>query len=98
MAQQAMDTFVAVMDDGSERLVTRGEMLPDSHELVKRDAKGSGILFRPLNIDGDDVVPAKSAPPKAAAAPPAPVKPAPAAAAPAPAPAKAAPPKAAGKP
>lgn len=69
MAQQAMDTFVAVMDDGSERLVTKGEMLPDSHELVKRDSKGSGGLFRPVNIDGDDVAPAKSVPAKAEPAP-----------------------------
>jgi hypothetical protein len=69
MAQQAMDTFVAVMDDGSERLVTKGEMLPDSHELVQRDSKGAGVLFRTLNIDGDDMPPAKSAPAKAAAAP-----------------------------
>jgi len=74
MAQQAQDTFVAVMDDGSERLVTRGEMLPDSHELVKRDAKGAGTLFRPVNIDGDDTPPAKSAPAKAEPAAAAPVK------------------------
>jgi hypothetical protein len=87
MAQQAMDTFVAVMDDGSERLVTRGEMLPDSHELVKRDAKGGGQLFRPVNIDGDDVPPAKSTPAKAGPPAAAPVK--------APAAAKASPAKAA---
>jgi hypothetical protein len=61
MAQQAQDTFVAVLGDGTERLVTKGEMLPDSHELVKRDAKGSGALFRPLNIDGDET-PGKPAP------------------------------------
>lgn len=54
MAQQAQDTFVAVLDDGSEKVVTRGDVLPDSHELVKRDAKGSASLFKPLNIDGDD--------------------------------------------
>jgi hypothetical protein len=54
MAQQAQDTFVAVLEDGSEQLVTKGEVLPDSHELVKRNAKGGGTLFQPLNIDGDD--------------------------------------------
>lgn len=58
MAQQAQDTFVAVLDDGSERLVTRGELLPDSHELVKRDGK-NGTLFRPVNIDGDEPAAAK---------------------------------------
>ena len=80
MAQQAMDTFVAVMGDGSERLVTKGEMLPDSHELVKRDSKGGGALFRPVNIDGDDEsAPAKStAKADAKAEAPAVVKPAPA--------------------
>jgi hypothetical protein len=62
MAQQAQDTFVAVLDDGTERLVTKGEVLPDSHELVKRDAKGSGTLFRALNVDGDEAKPAKKGP------------------------------------
>jgi hypothetical protein len=54
MAQQAQDTFVATLDDGSDRLVTKGDLLPDSHELVKRDANGGGTLFRPVNIDGED--------------------------------------------
>lgn len=54
MAQQAQDTFVAVLDDGTERLVTKGEVLPDSHELVKRDAQAHSGLFRPLNIDGEE--------------------------------------------
>jgi hypothetical protein len=58
MAQQAQDTFVAVLDDGTERLVTKGEVLPDSHELVKRDANGGGALFRTLDIDGADSTPA----------------------------------------
>ena len=59
MAHQAQDTFVAVLDDGTERLVTRGEVLADSHELVKRDAKGGAGLFRPLDIDGDEPPPVK---------------------------------------
>ena len=67
MAMQAQDTFVAVLNDGTERLVAKGEVLPDSHELVKRDAKGAGLLFRPLDL-GEE--PPKAAPPapKAAAA------------------------------
>ena len=60
MAQQAQDTFVAVLDDGTERLVTRGMVLPDSHELVKRDQAGSRLLFAPLNVDGDEPAEAKS--------------------------------------
>lgn len=51
MAHQATDTFVGILEDGSERLVAKGEVLPDSHELVKRDAKGSGTLFRKLDLD-----------------------------------------------
>jgi hypothetical protein len=54
MAQQAQDTFVAVLDDGTEQRVVKGEVLPDSHELVRRDANCSGTLFRPLNLDGDE--------------------------------------------
>jgi hypothetical protein len=73
MAQQAQDTFVALLDDGSERLVAKGEVLPDSHELVKRDQKGSGTLFRPLNLEGDDA-PAKARPTAQAPAPKTPPK------------------------
>jgi hypothetical protein len=60
MAQQAQDTFVGVLGDGSERTVTRGDVLADSHELVKRDLAaskdnpGRSPLFRPLDIDGDE--------------------------------------------
>jgi len=53
MAHQAQDTFVAVLDDGTERLITKGEVLASGHELVKRDASGSGSLFKPLDVDGD---------------------------------------------
>jgi hypothetical protein len=63
MAQQwmrAQDTFVAVLDDGTTAFVSKGDTLPDSHELVKRDA-GSGTLFRPLDAGEGE--------PKAAAAP-----------------------------
>lgn len=66
MAQQAQDTHVAVLDDGTEKLVAKGEVLPDSHELVKRDQAamkanpGRTPLFRPLNIDGDEPPPVKA--------------------------------------
>jgi hypothetical protein len=67
VAQQAQDTFVAVLADGSERLVTRGEVLPDSNELVKRDAKSGAGLFRPLDIDGAEPPPVRPVMPPAAA-------------------------------
>jgi hypothetical protein len=53
---QAQDTFVAGLADGTERLVTKGEPLPETHELVKRDLAAAGPerapLFRPLD-DGE---------------------------------------------
>ena len=54
---QAQDTFVAGLEDGTERLVTKGEPLPESHELVKkdlaalRDNAGRIPLFRLLADD-----------------------------------------------
>ena len=81
MAQRwmkAQDTFVAQLADGSQRFVTKGETLPASHELVKRDA-GSGVLFRPLDADEEEEAPepAKAAPksgPAKAEAKPTPVR------------------------
>ena len=61
---KAQDTFIAVLDDGTERLVTKVETLAGNHELVKRDLKGSGTLFRPMDT-GEDKAPAKSEPAKA---------------------------------
>jgi len=55
---QAQDTFVAGLGDGTERLVTRGEPLPESHVLVQRDLAACKAdpsrtpLFRPLD-DGE---------------------------------------------
>jgi hypothetical protein len=73
---KAQDTFVAMLGDGSQKFVTKGDTLPDSHELVKRDLAGGGLLFSPLDT-GDDEAPAKSVPAKAPAAAKAPpVKPA----------------------
>lgn len=70
MVKQATDTFVAVLAGGGERLVVKGEVFPDTHELVKRDAQGSGQLFRDLDLGEESP---KSAPEAAAQA--APVKP-----------------------
>lgn len=71
MAQQAQDTFVADLKDGTTRRVTRGEVFADSHELVKRDQAGSGTLFKPLDLGEDEKPPAKSQPEKAEAKAPA---------------------------
>jgi hypothetical protein len=56
MVMQAQDTFVATLEDGTEMRVTRGQVLPDGHELVKRDA--SGTLFKPLDL-GEETPAAK---------------------------------------
>lgn len=50
-----MDSFVAALADGSEMRVMKGEVLPDKHELVVRDQKGSGTLFRQLNLDDEEL-------------------------------------------
>lgn len=64
---QAQETFVADLDDGTSVRVVKGEVLPDKHELVKRDAAGSGMLFKPLAPD-DDAPPVRpSRAPKASA-------------------------------
>jgi hypothetical protein len=70
---KAMDTFVAQLKDGSQVFVSKGDTLPDSHELVKRDQAGGGLLFRAL--DTGEEPPPKSQPAKAE--PKAPVKAAP---------------------
>jgi hypothetical protein len=52
---QAQDTFVAVLGDGTEKLVVKGEPYAQSHELVKRDQealkadRGRLPLFRLLD-------------------------------------------------
>ena len=52
MAYQAQESFHAVLDDGTERFVTKGEVVPDGHELVRRDARGDNPhLFRRLDLD-----------------------------------------------
>lgn len=57
---RAQDTFVADLKDGTSVRVVKGEVLPEGHELVKRDAAGSGQLFRPLDT-GEDEAPAPKA-------------------------------------
>lgn len=59
---RAQDNFVAEID-GAPLAVTKGDVYPDKHPVVKLDG-GRGVLFRPLDIDAD--------PPKAAKAPRAP--------------------------
>jgi len=65
---RAQDTFVAGMPDGTEQLVKKGDPLPETHELVKRDleaAKGNPgriPLFRLLDDDAGDALPAKPKP------------------------------------
>lgn len=54
MAYQAMDSFVAALEGGGEVRVMKGEILPDKHELVRRDLKGSGTLFRKLDLEDDE--------------------------------------------
>ena len=62
---QALDTFIAESEDGTQRLVTKGEPLIESHELVKRDLAavkanpGRAPLFRALD-DGEPPAPKRS--------------------------------------
>lgn len=68
---RARQQFNADMPDGSQQTVHIGEVLPGSHELVKRDLDGAtaavraGVdrdaLFEPLD-SGEDEVPKEEAP------------------------------------
>jgi len=60
VAMQAQDTFVAELKNGTMLRVSKGEVLSDSHELVKRDQAGSGLLFKPLDLGDEDTAPAKA--------------------------------------
>ena len=60
MAQRwftATDTFVATRDDGTEEFVAKGATKPGSDELVIRDQRGTGTLFRPLDVGDEDEKP-----------------------------------------
>ncbi len=73
---RARQQFNADMPDGSQRTVHLGEVLPGSHELVRRDLDGAtaaaraGIdrdaLFEPLDA-GEEEAPKAAEPPKARA-------------------------------
>jgi hypothetical protein len=63
---RAQDTFVADLKDGTSIRVVKGDVLPEGHELVKRDQAGAGQLFRPLDSGEEDPAP-KSAAARAAA-------------------------------
>lgn len=67
---QAQDTFVAVLGDGTERTVNKGDPLPENHELVKRDiaagTKDRMPLFRLLDHSGGEEPARKPAARKAA--------------------------------
>jgi hypothetical protein len=64
---RAQDTFVGDLEDGTSVRVVKGEVLPDGHELVKRDQAGSGTLFRPLDMGEDEKPAPRSAASRAAA-------------------------------
>jgi hypothetical protein len=51
---RAQDTFVGDLKDGTSVRVVKGEVLPEGHELVKRDQAGSGTLFKPLDDGGEE--------------------------------------------
>lgn len=54
---RAQDTFVADLKDGTSIRVVKGDVLPEGHELVKRDQAGAGQLFRPLDETPEDPAP-----------------------------------------
>ncbi len=62
----AQDTFSVQLKDGSSLRVSKGEVFPDTHEVVQLDA-GRGLLFKPLDFGEEEPAPAKSAPAKAEA-------------------------------
>ena len=65
---RARQQFNADMSDGSQRTVHLGEVLPGSHELVRRDLDGAtdavkagrdrDALFEPLDAGTDEEEPA----------------------------------------
>lgn len=55
MVKQATDTFVATLGDGTERRVTKGEVFPDGHAIVKH-APG---LFGEFENGTEEKAPAK---------------------------------------
>ena len=66
MAYQAIQSFSAAFGDGRPDVpVTKGEVFPDGHELVRRDldtagGRQAGQLFKKLDLGEDEP---KSSPP-----------------------------------
>ena len=60
MAMQAQDTMISELEDGTVRFVAKGEVLPDSHELVRRDVDAQKAnpartpLFRKLDLGEEE--------------------------------------------
>jgi hypothetical protein len=81
---RAQDTFTADLADHTQVRVVKGDVLPGTHELVKRDADAAraaakdGVdrlpLFRPMDDGAEEEPPARS--PARAEARRAPAKPA----------------------
>ena len=55
MAKQATDTFVTTLPDGTERAVTKGQVLVDNHEIVKHVPS----LFIDFDTPQEDKKPAR---------------------------------------
>ena len=49
MSKQAIDTFTADLKDGSQTLVTKGQVFPNNHPVVKHAPN----LFVDLDLDDD---------------------------------------------
>ena len=58
----AQEAFSADLESGAAVAVGKGEVLPDSHELVKRDAAGAGLLFKPMAGQEEEPEPEPEAP------------------------------------
>lgn len=73
MAYQAIQSFSAEFGDGRPALaVSKGEVFPDGHELVRRDldeagGRQPGQLFKKLDLGEEPAAPQEA--PKAAARP-----------------------------
>lgn len=61
MTYQAKESFHAVLGDGTERFVIKGELFPSKHELVKRDlGSDNPHLFKELDMGEEpDEAPSK---------------------------------------
>jgi len=59
MAKQATDTFVAVLADGTERIVAKGQVLQNNHEVVRH----APSLFMDFDL-GDEESDKEEAPAK----------------------------------